>query len=428
MERIYSSEIPKKDGARVKLAGWAEEIRLLGRLNFIVLRDREGKAQILVKKGEVSDEIIESVKNLTKESVISVEGTVKLNKEAPSGLEIVPKRLEVLSKAEVPLPIDFTGKVNTGLEKRLDWRFLDLRNRKISFIFKIQSETARSFREFFRSKGFTEFWPPEIIEAAPEGGAELFSVKYFKRDAYLAQSPELYKELITGTNLERIFSIVPVWRAEKHDTPKHLNEIRQMDIEVAFENQFSVMKYLENAVKYIVKNVLKNYPEEIKNLNPGLKVPDARYVSYEEVIETLKNNSFNIAFGEDINPEAEKKLAEIYRKNTLIMIHSWPVSLKPFYIMPKDEKISNGFDADFGGIEIASGGQRVHRPEILENQLRSKGLNPKDFKFFLDSLRYGIPPHAGWSIGLERLTMVVCGLKNIREACLYPRDRNRLVP
>ncbi len=428
MARVYTKDIPKGDGEKVKLSGWADEIRLLGKINFLVLRDKTGKIQIIAKKGEVEENVLKVMEDLTKESVISVEGKVKLNKEAPGGLEIVPEKLEVLSKADVPLPIDFSGKVNTTMDKRLDWRFLDMRNPRTAAIFKVQSEITRAFREFFLKEGFTEFWPPEIIEAAPEGGAELFKVTYFDKEAYLAQSPELYKELATGTNLEKIFTIVPVWRAEKHDTPKHLNEIRQMDIEAAFEDQFSIMKYMESVVKYIVNSVLENCKEEIELLNPELKVPEVKYVGYEEVIEVLNSNGLKISFGEDFSPEVEKKLAEIYGKDTLIFIHSWPVSLKPFYIMPKDEKISNGFDADYGGIEISSGGQRVHRPEILAKQLKAKGLDPEQFKFFIDSLKYGIPPHAGWSIGLERLTMILCGLKNIREACMYPRDKNRLTP
>ena len=426
MKRVLTSEVPKKDGTKVKLAGWVREKRVLGKLSFVVLRDREGEIQITLKRGEVEEKLLEMVKELPKESVIELEGKVKVNKEAPRGLEVIPDKIEILSKAEAPLPIDFSGKVNTGIDKRLDWRFMDLRNPKISSIFKVQSEICRYFREFFRKEGFTEFWPPEIIESAPEGGAELFEVNYFERKAYLAQSPELYKELCTGTNLERVFSIIPVWRAEKHDTYKHLNEVRQMDIEVAFADQFSVMEYLEKAVKYIVKNLVKSCPE-VRELNPEIKVPEAKRISYREMIETLNENGFKMKYGEDLSTEGEKKLAEIFGKNTLIFIHSWPKSLKPFYIMPDGEE-SEGFDADLGGLEIASGGQRIHRPEILEKQLKEKGLDPKEFKFFINSLKFGIPPHAGWSIGLERLTMYICNLKNIREACLYPRDRERLTP
>lgn len=425
--RIFTNEIPKKDGEKVKVAGWIRKIRGSDNLRFIILRDMTGEVQIILKKGNVGEELLESTKELTEESVIATEGIVKVNREAPGGLEIIPDKIEVLSRADVTLPIDFSGKVNTGLDKRLDNRFLDLRNPKISSVFRIQSEICKYFREFFTKQGFTEFWPPEIIESAPEGGAELFSVKYFDKSAYLAQSPELYKELCTGTNLERVFSIIPVWRAEKHDTHKHLNEVRQMDIEVAFADQFSVMVYVEKVVQYIIKNLIKNCPE-VKELNPELEVPKTEKVSYKETVEKLKKKGFKIEFGEDLSTEAEKKLAEIYGKNTLLLIHSWPKSLKPFYIMPGDSETGEGFDADIGGMEIASGGQRVHRPEILEKQLKAKGLDPKEFGFFLDALRFGIPPHAGWSIGLERLTMFACNLKNIREACMYPRDRERLTP
>lgn len=423
--RIFTKDVPRKDGAKVKVAGWVRKLRGSDKLRFIILRDMTGEVQLILKKGIVEDELLEKTKNLTEESVIEAEGKVKVNKEAPGGLEIIPEKLEVLSQAEA-LPIDFTGKVNTGADKRLDWRFIDMRNPKISRIFRIQSEICRYFREFFIKEGFTEFWPPEIIESAPEGGAELFSVKYFDRKAYLAQSPELYKELCTGTNLERVFSIAPVWRAEKHDTHKHLNEVRQMDIEMAFADQFSAMEYLEKVVIYVVKKILENCPE-VKELNPELKIPEVEKMSYKETVKKLKKSGVKTEEGEDLSSDAEKKLAEIYGENKLIFIHSWPKELKPFYIMPNNSA-SEGFDADLGGVELASGGQRVHRPEILEKQLKAKGLKPEEFRFFLDSLKFGIPPHAGWSIGLERFTMYVCGLKNIREACMYPRDRERLTP
>lgn len=426
MRRVFSADVPRKDGAGVEVAGWVRKVRGSDNLRFVILRDMKGEVQLILKKGEADEGLMSAAKSMTEESVISAKGKVKLNKEAPGGLEIVPESIEILSRSDVPLPIDFTGKVNTGLDKRLDWRFLDMRNPKVSKIFRVQSEICRHFRDFFTNEGFTEFWPPEIIESAPEGGAELFSVKYFENKAYLAQSPELYKELSTGTNLERVFSIVPIWRAEKHDTHKHLNEIRQMDIEVAFADQFSIMEYLEKAVLYTIKNLLKSCPEALE-LNPDLKVPGVEKLSYKEAVEVLNKKGFKMKHGEDLSTDAEKKLAEIYGNNTLVFIHSWPKSAKPFYIMPDGEN-SMGFDADLGGVEISSGGQRVHRPEILEKQLKEKGLDPKDFKFFIDSLRFGIPPHAGWSIGLERFTMYVCNLKNIREACMYPRDRERLTP
>jgi aspartyl-tRNA synthetase len=420
-KRVYAN---KAKSGSVILAGWAQDIQVLRKLAFITLRDASGNA-FLVIKSDLKN--FKELSNLNRESVISIKGKVQKSKSKKFDKEILVQELEILNKAH-PLPIEFSGKIDTNLDKRLDWRFIDLRNPKINAIFKIQAEISQSFREFFIKEGFTEFWPPEIIEAAPEGGADLFSVDYFGDKVYLAQSPELYKEMCTGTNLEKVFCIIPIWRAEKHNTVKHLNEIRQMDIEAAFKDQHSIIDYLDRCVKYIVKDVLKNCKEEIKLLNPKLKIPQTKKLSYKEIIDSLNKHKFKIKYGEDLSPEAEKKIDEIYGENTLVFIHSWPTSQKPFYIMTKDGKISEGFDADYGGIEIASGGQRIHDPELLKERLKVKDLNVKDFKFFIDSLKYGIPPHAGWSIGLERLTMIICGLKNIREACLFPRDRNRLLP
>lgn len=422
---LKNRKLSKKiESGNVVLAGWAEKIKNLGKVAFITLRDSSGKAFLVFKNNLENFEVLDS---LNRESVIAVKGKVKNSKSNKFEKEVGVEELEILNKAK-PLPIEFTEEVSTGLEKRLDWRFLDLRNPKKTAIFKIQAEVSRAFREFFRKEGFTEFWPPEIIEAAPEGGAELFPVKYFEKKAYLAQSPELYKELCTGTNLEKVFCAIPIFRAEKHNTAKHLNEIRQMDIEAAFEDQKSIIKYLERCVNYIVKSVLNNCKEEVKLLNPDLKLPEVKRFSYKEIIEKLKESGFEIEHGEDLSPEAEKKIGKMFGKHNLVIIHSWPTSLKPFYIMTKDGKVSEGFDADYGGREICSGGQRIHNPELLKKRLKAKGLETEDFKFFFKSLSYGIPPHAGWSIGLERITMGICNLDNIREACLFPRDRNRLVP
>jgi len=300
-----------------------------------------------------------------------------------------------------------------------------LRKLKVQAIFKIQSEIANSFREYFHKKAFLEVQLPSIISSSSEGGTELFPVSYFEKKAYLAQSPQLYKQML-ACSVEKVFTITPVWRAEKHNTMRHLNESRQMDIEMAFEGQMEVMKELEKAVQFIVKSILKNCKEEIRFLKLKLKVPKSKYISYDESVKLL-----GMQYGEDFTPENEKKLNEKF-PDTIVFVHSWPVSLKPFYIMPKDEKeeanLSEGFDAIYRGLEISSGGQRIHIPELLEKMLKKKGLNPKDFKSYTDSFRFGSPPHGGWSIGLERLTQLIVEEKNIREAVLFPRDRDRLTP
>ena len=230
-------------------------------------------------------------------------------------------------------------------------------------------------------------------------------------------------------SLEKVFSTGPIWRAEKNDTSKHINEIRQMDIEVAFVDDIKIMKYLEEVVKFIVKKVLVDCKKEVELLGLKLKIPNAKYLTYKEAVDVLNEKGFKMKYGDDFEPEAEKKLCEIF-KNSIVFTYEWPIELKPFYIWPKDEKkrVSGGFDAVYGGLEISSGGQRVHIADILIKQLKSKKLNPNDFKWYVDAFRFGAPMHAGWSIGLERLTQAICNLDNIREATLFTRDRMRLTP
>ena len=423
--RIPIEDVFKKKAKKVEIAGWVKNVRALGKIKFLVVRDSSGEIQITASEGKVDAGIFEMMDKISRESVIYVKGEVKESKQAPGGREIIPKEIGILGNVE-ELPIDISEQSKTELPKRLDFRFLDFHRKRTQAIFKIQTEIASSFREFFYSKGFLEMQPPCVISAASEGGTELFPVQYFEKKAYLAQSPQLYKQMI-ACSMEKTFMITPVWRAEKHNTPRHINEIRQMDIEVAFKNQMGIMKELEEVVKYIVQRVLKNCKEELKVLEiKNLKVPKGVYLSYEEAIKKVGGR-----VGEDFTPEEERRLCNLY-KGDLIFTHSWPSSIKPFYIMPKDEKAnakySEGFDALYLGVEISSGGQRVHIPELLIERLKAKGLNPKNFKDYIDSFRYGAPPHAGWSIGLERLTQVICGLDNIKEATMFPRDRDRLTP
>jgi nondiscriminating aspartyl-tRNA synthetase len=424
-KRILISDVFGKKTKNVEIAGWVKNVRALGKIKFLVVRDSTSEIQITASEGKVDAGVFEMIDKISRESVVYIKGQVVNNKQAPGGKEVIPKDIIVLNSAQ-DLPIDITEMSKTELPKRLDFRFLDFHRKRTQAIFRIQSEIASSFREHFYKKGFIEMQPPCIISAASEGGTELFPVMYFEKKAYLAQSPQLYKQMI-ACSMEKTFMITPVWRAEKHNTPRHINEIRQMDIEMAFADQMRIMKELEEAVKYIIKKVLKNCKYELEILKiKNLKIPKGIYFSYEEAIKKVYGK-----IGEDFTPEQERKLCDMY-KGDIIFTHSWPSSIKPFYIMPKDgnpsAKYSEGFDALYLGIEISSGGQRIHLPELLIERLKAKGLNPKNFKDYIDSFRYGAPPHAGWSIGLERLTQVICGLDNIKEATMFPRDRDRLTP
>ena len=424
MERTFVKDLNK--GKEVLLKGWVFEQRILSKMAFILLRDISGMVQCVVK----DEKLLKKISELTLESVVEIKGKIKsadIKAEfARKDIEVEVSDINLISKAE-KLPIHVNEKTTTTeLQHRLDYRFLDFHKPKIQAIFKIQNVIENSFREFFYKKDFIEMQPPCIISSASEGGTELFEVKYFEKKAFLAQSPQLYKQML-ACSMEKTFMITPVWRAEKHNTTRHINEIRQMDIECAFMNQMEVMKELGEVIKFIVEKILEECKDELEILGiKNLKIPKGVYLSYEEAIKKADGK-----IGEDFTPEQEKKLCNLY-PDSVVFTYSWPSSLKPFYIMPKDEnknaKITEGFDALYGGMEISSGGQRIHLPELLIERLKAKKLNPVNFEFYINSFRYGAPPHAGWSIGLERLTQIICGLDNIKEATMFPRDRERLTP
>ncbi len=429
MERTLIKDLPQQDGKTVLVQGWVHSLRGQSKIKFLQLRDITGVVQVVLAEAKLFD----NFNKLLAESVVSITGlvkkaNVKSEEVTEKSLEIEAKELEIINLAE-PLPITIFEKDDAAtqdLPKRLDYRFLDFHRKKTQAVFKIQNEIANAFREHFYRKGFLEMQPPCIISAASEGGTDLFSVQYFEKKAYLAQSPQLYKQML-ACSVEKTFTITPVWRAEKHNTPRHINEIRQMDIECAFMNQMEIMQQQEEAVKDIISRVLKNCSKELEILGiKNLKIPKGVYLPYEKAIMEAGGRP-----GEDFTPEQERLLCDKY-KGELIFTYSWPAAIKPFYIMPKDGKkdanVSEGFDSLYGGVEISSGGQRIHLPELLITRLKAKGLNPDNFKSYIDSFRYGAPYHSGWSIGLERFTQMICGLDNVKEATMFPRDRDRLTP
>lgn len=426
MERDYIKDL--KIGKNVLIRGWVFESRVLAKMAFLLIRDHTGFVQCIVK----DEKILKQIQNLTLESVVEIKGkVVKANVKAEfaeKNFEIEISEINVLNKAE-KLPIQVNEKsVSSELPSRLDYRSLDVRKPKVKAIFKIQSTIINAFREYFYNEGFIEIQPPGIIATSTEGGTDLFEVKYFDKKAYLAQSPQLYKQLM-AISLEKVFSTNAIWRAEKHDTSKHINEIRQMDIECAFYDDIKVMKELEKVVQFIFKKVIKDCSKELELLDLKLKIPKAKYLTYKEAVELVASKGIKIKYGDDFEPEAERKLCSLFPDH-IVFTYEWPIELKPFYIWPKDEEkgISGGFDALYGGIEISSGGQRVHIPEVLIKMLKAKELKPESFKWYIDAFRFGAPMHAGWSIGLERLTQTMLDLENIREATMFVRDRRRLTP
>ena len=420
---------PELDGQEVTLFGWVQEVRDLGGIIFIILQDREGTVQITVPRRKVSAEALMKAEALQRRYSIGVKGVVKRTEMTPRGVEVVPKEIKIFSTAAQKLPIDITGKVPAKLETRLDARALDLCREENVAIFKIQHTAVEAIRDFLFEKGFIEVHTPRIIASATEGGAALFPVDYFGRKAFLAQSPQLYKEQLV-MSLEKVFEVGPFFRAEESHTRRHLSEFVSIDIEQAFASAEDVMQLLEQLIQHVCKVVNEKCSRELALLNHRLEVPEIPFkrLTYDKVLDDLRREGVEIPWGEDIPTPAFRTLGRIHPY--FYFITDWPTRSKAFYIKPRDDNpdFCEGFDLMWHWIELASGGTRISTKELLIKRLEEKGLNPESFKYHLQAFDYGMPPHAGWAIGLERLTMVLTGKKNIREVTLYPRDRFRLTP
>lgn len=428
----YSGEIdPDKAGVEVTLTGWAHEIRDLGGIAFLVLRDREGFAQITIVKKRADPKVLETVRSISRESVVQVKGTVKAEPKAPRGFEILPSEVKVLSAADVPLPLDPTEKVECELDTRLDARFMDIRRPCILAGFEIESAVLRSLRDYFYKKGITEVFTPKIVAAATEGGTDLFPISYFEREAFLNQSPQLYKQMLMAAGMDKVFEIGPIFRAEEHDTRRHLNEAISIDVEVSLADDKDVMELLENAVAEAYRYVKENCVRQLEVLGLDLQVPKVpfRRITYTEALELAQGRpGIEMKWGDDLDTETERFLGETIGEHYFLT--DWPSSIKPYYTLPYEDKpeVCRGFDLMHPRMELASGAQRVHDYNLLVERIKEKCLDPAGFEFYLKAFRYGMPPHAGWGLGLSRLVMTMLKLENIRDAVIFPRDRRRLVP
>ncbi len=414
----------------VILGGWVRNYRDLGGLRFITLQDIYGERQITLKKGIVSDEVFEKAK-VGNQYCLMVKGIVKSFEKAPGGIEIIPIEIKILNKTPEKLPIDMTGETTTELDLRLNNRALDLRSVRNQAVFAIRGEILNSARNFLLDHDFKEIYTPKIIGSATEGGTELFPIMYFDREAFLTQSAQLYKEQLSGV-YERVFEVGPSFRAEKSHTKRHLCEIVQLDMEMAFADMNDVLKILEELVQNVIIGIrdkqmpaLKQLGMEDKTVVP--EIPFPRY-TYEELLDLLSNKlNLKIEWGEDLSTEANRKLGQ--ELPGYYYITHWPMAIKPFYIMPsKNPKFSESFDLQKGWLELTSGGTRVHNKVQLEKALEDKGLNPLAFESHLRTFDFGMPPHAGLGLGIARWLTVLCGLDDIREAVMYPRTPERLTP
>jgi aspartyl-tRNA synthetase len=338
---------------------------------------------------------------------------------------MLPDNIELMNEAETPLPLGVIDKIDSEIETRLNARYLDLRKTEIAANFQIRAAISGAVHKHLRRENFLEVQTPKIIASATEGGTSLFEMKYFDKTAYLAQSPQLYKQMLMSGGLERVYEVGPAFRAEEHNTPRHLNEFISIDIEMSFANDDVVMGVMERLVATAARAVSKE-TKVLKTLGIEpieVELPLPR-ITYDEAVEMAQGK---VEWGEDLSMEATRAIAK--QMNGFYFITKWPLSLKPFYIQPDDDpKYSKGFDFMYNEIEMTSGGQRVHDVNLLRERLKEQGLDPEGFNHYLDPFRYGMPPHAGWGLGLDRLTMIFVGAKNVRECVLFPRDRTRMTP
>ncbi|MGC9112090.1 aspartate--tRNA(Asn) ligase [Acidilobus sp.] len=424
-------------GQKIRVCGWVDNIRDLGGVRFVLLRDRSGVLQVVIKKGVTPETAIEASKELVKETVACFEGTL-VESKSKLKYELQASDVQVLSKPVEPIPLEPATSTEAQLNVRLDYRWLDVRNLKVSAIFQFESWVANKFREFFRQNGFVEVFTPKIVATGTEGGAEVFPVIYFGREAYLAQSPQFYKQMAVIAGLERVFEVGPVFRAEAHHTVKHLTEFHGLDIEMGFiEGPEDVMNMLESFFRYLAKEAeaddsiktVRNYFD--LTLRVPSKVPR---ITTREAYEVLKERyNHQLPYMEDLDPQAERELGDYALKeydSDFIFVTEYPWKVRPFYTMrkPQEPEWTLGFDLLFRGLEIATGSQREHRYDQLLANLRDKGLNSERFQFYLNFFKYGAPPHGGAGLGLERIVKQFLNLENVREARLLPRDPERLTP
>ncbi len=424
-------------GKEVIVAGFVRDIRDIGKIRFIVLADRDDRVQLIVKDGEIDGPTKEKFNELSRESTVAVKGIVRTNGEAYRGFEIIPKEMRVLSVAAVPLPMQISEKANTLLDTRLDWRFLDIRKRKNTLVFKVQTVLEAAMRNYWVERGFIEIHSPKLIGTASESGAELFKLPYFGREAYLAQSPQFYKQMAMAAGLDRVFEIAPVFRAEPSNTQRHVTEFTSVDMEMSWiDSQRDIMEFEQEWLSYAISEVKKQYGDEVRE-QFGIEITTPKVpfpvITLKEVKERVASTGKKVDFDDDLTPEEEKTIGKIMKEENgheFVFVTEYPWKVKPFYHMRKEEDMSvtMGFDLLWNGLEITTGSQREHRYDVLREQAVEKGLNIKKTEFYLDFFKYGCPPHGGFGFGLTRTLMAMLNVENVREATFLARDKSRLFP
>ncbi|MFA5162971.1 MAG: aspartate--tRNA(Asn) ligase [Patescibacteria group bacterium] len=430
--RVLIKDLSQNFEKTVCIKGFVDSLRDQKKFVFLILRDGNGQAQIFCDKDGKFDEILEKI---TPESTLEITGKVVKNESVKlNGLELIPEEIKILSLAATPLPIDAA----TNLNDRLDWRFLDLRRAENLLIFKLQTLAEKAMRDFWQERGFIEIHSPKLMGAASESGAELFEVKYFDGKAYLAQSPQFYKQMAMAAGFDKVFEIGPVFRANPSFTSRHDTEFTSIDVEIAWiDSVEDVMKLEEEWLNYIFSRIKEGLGEEIKALfNIDIEVPSLPFprLKMKEAREIVTKSGHKIGpdYEGELDPEGEKIVAEHVKKelnHDFVFVTDYPAAIRAFYHMrDEDNKTTLSFDLLYKGLEVTTGAQREHRLDVLTRQAEEKGISPAAVQFYLDFFKFGMPPHGGFGFGLTRLIMLMLNLKNVREVTYIYRGPNRLFP
>lgn len=430
MERTLIKSLKEKIGEKVKVSGFVQAIRNQGGIAFFVVRDVTGTVQIVFLKG--AGEVFTKAGEVSLESVVSVEGLVKEEKQAPGGFEIQAESLEVLSKAKLGLPIPVVEEKSgdeTDITKRLDWRWVDLRKEENLLIFKVWTELEKGFRKFYDASGYIQVYTPSLMGASSEGGADVFKLQYFDREAYLAQSPQFYKQMAQASGFEKVFVMGPVFRAEPSFTARHMTEFTGWDFEISYiESHYDVMAEQE-------KLLVEGFKQLKGTVLPDLEVPSIPFpkMVMEEAKEKLNKAGVKAGRKFDLSGEEEIALSKIVKEETghdFVFITDWPIEARPFYHMRYEDNpsLTKSFDLLYKGLEITTGSQREHKYDVLVSQAKDKGVEVESLEDYLNFFKYGCPPHGGVGIGPGRLVMKILNISSVKEVTFLPRDVRRLRP
>jgi nondiscriminating aspartyl-tRNA synthetase len=423
-ERTLTRELPTREGARVKLRGWVHARRDLGGVQFLVLRDRSGAAQCVFHGAEIP----------LQETCVEVTGTVAASPKAPGGFELQADGMTVLSEATAPTPVEIPKESwHANPDTLLAYRHVTVRGLEAQAMLRVQAELVRAFRAFLDAEAFTEIFTPKLVAAGAEGGADLFEVDYYGKRAYLAQSPQLYKQIMVAVH-ERVYETAPVWRAEASHTTRHLAEYLSLDVEMGFiEDEGDVMDVQERLLRAMTTTVAERCATELERLGAEPAAAEAPFPRIEllEARKLVEERYGHASGGKDLDPEAERLLGRWAKEehgSDFVFVTRYPEAARPFYTYPTGDGLTRGLDLLFRGVEITSGGQRVHEHAVLLQELEKRGMDPRRFEGYLEVFKHGMPPHGGFAIGAERITALLLGIPNIRFARAFPRDGSRLQP